>query len=54
MVWRQHRLALSSQVILATYASGGYSMKEKGDHYGLHFLRVSWVIGDNKNVKDKS
>ena len=30
--------------ILSTYASGGYSMKEIGDYYGLHYSRVSRII----------
>ncbi|WP_029133309.1 REP-associated tyrosine transposase [Sedimenticola selenatireducens] len=30
--------------IVAAYASGGYSMKEIGDHFGLHYSYVSRII----------
>ncbi len=30
--------------IAAAYASGGYSMKEIGDHFGLHYSYVSRII----------
>ncbi len=35
-----------NQAILASYASGGYSMKEIGIHFGLHYSWVSRVISN--------
>ena len=31
-------------VIAAAYASGGYTMKEVGDYFGLHYSQVSRVV----------
>ena len=28
----------------AAYASGGYTMEEVGDYFGLHYSRVSRVV----------
>jgi len=33
-----------NEAILASYASGGYSMKEVGDYFGLHYSWVSRVV----------
>jgi REP element-mobilizing transposase RayT len=33
-----------NQAIALAYASGGYSMKEIGEHFGLHYSRVSRII----------
>ena len=33
------------EAIVAAYASGGYSMKEIGDYFGLHYSYVSKIIG---------
>lgn len=30
--------------IVAAYASGGYSMKEIGEYYGLHYSRISRIL----------
>lgn len=30
--------------IIAAYQSGGYSMKEVGDHFGVHYSSVSKII----------
>ncbi|WP_425507047.1 helix-turn-helix domain-containing protein [Teredinibacter haidensis] len=30
--------------ISQAYASGGYSMKEIGEHFGLHYSRVSRIL----------
>ena len=32
------------QAIAAAYASGGYTLKEIGDHVGLHYARVSRIV----------
>jgi REP element-mobilizing transposase RayT len=37
--------------ITKAYASGGYSMKEIGDYFGLHYSRVSRIL---KKAKDKT
>ena len=37
--------------IVAAYWSGGYSMKEIGEHYGLHYSRVSRIV---KKARDKT
>ncbi len=34
--------------IAAAYASGGYSMKEIGEHFGIHYSYVSRIIGRTK------
>jgi putative transposase len=33
-----------NQAIQLSYASGGYSMKEIGDYYGIHYSRISKII----------
>ena len=33
-----------NSAISAAYASGGYTMKEIGDHFGLHYSRVSKIV----------
>lgn len=30
--------------ILASYASGGYSLKQIGDYHGLHYSRISRIV----------
>ena len=34
-----------NEAIAVAYASGGYSMKEIGEYFGLHYSRVSRLIG---------
>ena len=34
--------------IIAAYASGGYTLKEIGDYYGLHYSRVSRILAKAK------
>jgi hypothetical protein len=34
--------------ILSAYKSGGYSMKEIGDYFGLHYSRVSQIISNSR------
>lgn len=36
------------------YLSGGYSMKDIGDYYGLHYSRVSRILLACKKAKDKT
>ena len=33
-----------NSAIISAYASGGYSMKEVGDHFGLHYSRISRLL----------
>ncbi|WP_303905228.1 REP-associated tyrosine transposase [Thiohalomonas denitrificans] len=40
--------------LVAAYASGGYSMKEIGDHFGLHYSYVSRIISRARNAKGKT
>ncbi|AGA89641.1 transposase [Thioflavicoccus mobilis 8321] len=32
------------QAIAAAYASGGYTLKEIGNHFGLHYARISRIV----------
>lgn len=34
--------------IIAAYASGGYTLKEVGDYFDLHYSRVSRIVAKNK------
>ena len=36
------------------YASGGYSLKEIGDHFGLHYSRVSRILKKQYEAKGKT
>ncbi|SFN01079.1 REP-associated tyrosine transposase [Dokdonella immobilis] len=40
--------------IAAAYASGGYSMKTIGDHFGLHYSMVSRVIKKSRDSRFKT
>lgn len=40
--------------ITAAYASGGYSMKEIGDYFGLHYSYVSRIINRAGKARDKT
>lgn len=42
------------KAIVAAYASGGYSMKEIGDHFGLHYSYVSKIISRATQAKGKT
>jgi DNA-directed RNA polymerase specialized sigma subunit len=41
------------EAILRAYASGGYSLKEIGDHFGLHYSRVSRILKQRRMAKRK-
>ncbi len=41
----QHR----NEAIVAAYASGGYTLKQIGEHYGLHYSTVSGIIKHHKS-----
>ena len=40
--------------IAAAYASGGYTLKEIGNHFGLHYSRVSKIVNATENGKQKA
>ncbi|WP_207061705.1 transposase [Motiliproteus sp. SC1-56] len=40
--------------IYRAYRSGGYSLKEIGDHFGLHYSRVSRIVKKIKGAKDQT
>jgi hypothetical protein len=37
-----------NRAIVSAYKSGGYSMKEIGDYFGLHYSRVSQIISESR------
>ena len=43
-----------NQAIQLSYASGGYSMKEIGDYYGIHYSRISRIINEPVKAKGKT
>lgn len=42
------------EAIAQAYASGGYGMKDIGEHFGLHYSRVSRIIGGREKAKGKT
>ena len=40
--------------IALAYASGAYGMKEIGDHYGLHYSRISRILKEHRLAKNKT
>jgi REP element-mobilizing transposase RayT len=42
------------EAILRAYASGGYSLQEIGDHFDLHYSRVSRIVKKRRMAKDKT
>jgi putative transposase len=42
------------KAIALAYDSGSYGMKEIGEHFGLHYSRVSRIISGQRKAKDKS
>ena len=42
------------EAIFHAYVSGGYSLKEIGDHFGLHYSRVSRIVKQQQLAKDKT
>lgn len=43
-----------NECIIMAYGSGGYSMAEIGNHFGLHYSRVSRIIKNHRLKIDKS
>jgi putative transposase len=42
------------EAIFDAYASGGYSMKEIGDHFRLHYSRVSRILKEQRLSRGKA
>ena len=42
------------EAIFHAYVSGGYSLKEIGDHFGLHYSRVSRIVKQQQLTKGKT
>ena len=42
------------EAIVQAYASGGYGMKAIGDHFGLHYSRVSRILAERRLAKGKT
>jgi len=40
--------------IVTAYRSGGYTLKEIGDHFGLHYSRVSRIVAAMEKAKGKT
>jgi hypothetical protein len=40
--------------IVSAYRSGGYSLKAIGDHFGLHYSRVSRIVAAVEKAKGKT
>lgn len=43
-----------NEAIFRAYASGGYCLQEIGDHFGLHYSRVSRIVKQQRLAKDKT
>ena len=48
--WEHER----DEAIFRAYASGGYCLQEIGDHFGLHYSRVSRIVKQQRLAKDKT
>ncbi len=46
--WYEEHSKTRNEGILLSYASGGYSMKQIGDYYHLHYSRVSRILKEAK------
>jgi transposase len=42
-----------NEAIAKSYASGGYSMKEIADYYGMHYSWISRLISEAGQAKNK-
>jgi REP element-mobilizing transposase RayT len=49
---RQHRDR--NEAIQKAYASGGHGLKAIGDHFGLHYSRVSRIVAAGEKAKGKT
>ena len=44
----------SDEAIALAYDNGGYGMKETGEHFGLHYSRVSRIVSGQREAKGKT
>jgi len=51
--YAQHN-STRNQAILASYASGSYSMKQIGDYFGLHYSWISRVVSSYEKASNKT
>jgi len=51
--YAQHN-STRNQAILASYASGSYSMKQIGDYFGLHYSWISRVVSSYEKARNKT
>ena len=42
------------EAIAVAYASGGYSLKEIGAHFGLHYSRISRIVRSRRKANSKT
>ena len=54
LLWYAEKSETRNEAIELAYVSGGYSMKEIGDYYHLHYSRVSRIIAQQRKAKDKT
>lgn len=52
--WYEAQSETRNESIKSAYDSGGYSMKEIGSYYHLHYSRVSRIIAQQRQAKDKT
>lgn len=50
----QQRYPVRDEAIARAYASGGYSLKQIGDHFGLHYSRISRIVRWGDGAKRKT
>ncbi len=48
LAWYEQQASNRNEAIKLSYESGGYSMKEIGAHYSLHYSRISRIIKTSK------
>jgi putative transposase len=49
----EHQSANKQQAIYHAYRSGGYTQKEIGDYFGLHYSQISRIVATLKRVNSK-
>jgi REP element-mobilizing transposase RayT len=52
--WYEEQAETRNEGITSAYNSGGYSMKEIGNYYQLHYSRVSRIIARQRKAKGKT
>jgi len=54
LLWCAEKSETRNDAIKLAYARGGYSMKEIGDYYRLHYSRMSRIIAQQRKAKGKT